>query len=192
MTALVLAIAAFVLGLVPLLGFLTWIPAIVAVVLGAVVLARRFGGRGFALTGVILGSVAVLTGLVISGAMVSAVSGATSAATVGPAQEQAYLEAALDAVSVGMGASPLAGDARQAAHEKADAQLLKSGYSTCQEFARDRVSAADAADSFVKGFAKSGGSEADARRVGKTFILTIAKYLCPQRLDEAERVAAAL
>jgi hypothetical protein len=98
MSAFVLAVAAFVLGLVPFLGFITWIMAVVAVVLGAIALNRRVQGRGFAATGVILGLVAIVTGFAISGATLGKVSQTTpqvhAAATDPPATTAAAPAAA--------------------------------------------------------------------------------------------------
>jgi hypothetical protein len=88
LVALILAIAALVLGLIPFLGFLTWIPAAVAIVLAIIALARK-SQRGMAVGALIAGAIAVFSGPVESGAAVAALAGHAQAASVAPASTAA-------------------------------------------------------------------------------------------------------
>lgn len=61
-TAFIISIIAFVLGCIWFLGFVSWIPAVVAVVLAIVGLARPHLPKGFAIAGLIIGLVALVAG----------------------------------------------------------------------------------------------------------------------------------
>lgn len=60
LTAGWLAIAGAALALIPFVGLLTWLLPLAAVIVGIVALARRAEGRGWAITGVVLGVLGML------------------------------------------------------------------------------------------------------------------------------------
>ncbi|WP_309620743.1 DUF4190 domain-containing protein [Salinibacterium sp.] len=64
--ALVLGIVAFVCAIIPGLSFVAFLPAFAALVFGIVALATGAPGRGKAITGVILGPIAVLVAIIVS------------------------------------------------------------------------------------------------------------------------------
>ncbi|OUE30493.1 hypothetical protein BFL35_09910 [Clavibacter michiganensis] len=61
-----MAVVAFLGAFIPFLDYVTAVPALVAVVLGIVSLARRMDGKPLALTGVILGAVAFVLSIVLA------------------------------------------------------------------------------------------------------------------------------
>ena len=64
--ALVVGIAGFLGAFIPFLNYVTAVPALVAVVLGIVSLARRMDGKPLALTGLILGAVGFVLSIVLA------------------------------------------------------------------------------------------------------------------------------
>ncbi|WP_437583440.1 DUF4190 domain-containing protein [Paramicrobacterium sp. CJ85] len=64
--ALLLGIITVILAFVPIVGMVSWIAAIVGLVLGIIALARRLAGRGMAITGIVLSSVAVILSIVMT------------------------------------------------------------------------------------------------------------------------------
>lgn len=66
MAALVLGITAIILSFIPLIGFVSYPLAILAIILGFVSLARKKPGNGQALAGTILGAVALVIAIVVS------------------------------------------------------------------------------------------------------------------------------
>lgn len=188
--AFVLALVALLLmgaanRLVPLLGLVVWVPALIAVALGVIALARRARGRGLAIA-------AIITSVVAVGGAVSTL-GQRSAPVprVDAAHEQQYLDAVLDRVSSDMGASPLTGGARTAAHKKLDKEALDAGYEACREM-RNGASADEFAQGVLESIGSSNVSNAQGRKVAKTMVITMGEYLCPQYLDEAQAIADAL
>ena len=71
LAALVLGIVAFVCAVIPGLSFVAFVPAAAALIFGIVALATRAPGRGKALTGVILGPIAVLVAIIVSVATIA-------------------------------------------------------------------------------------------------------------------------
>ncbi|MBM7389526.1 hypothetical protein JOE37_002520 [Clavibacter michiganensis] len=82
--ALVVGIATFLGALIPFLNYVMLVPAVVAVVLGIVSLARRMDGKPLAVTGIVLGAVgfvlSVVLAVVYTFAFVSSVSDAVESA----------------------------------------------------------------------------------------------------------------
>jgi hypothetical protein len=64
--ALIVGIAGFLGAFIPFLNYVTAIPALVAVVLGIISLARRMDGKPLALTGLILGAVGFVLSIVLA------------------------------------------------------------------------------------------------------------------------------
>lgn len=71
-SAMVVGIVAMVCAVIPGLSFVAFLPAIAAAVLGVVALATKKPKRGSALTGVILGPIALLAAIIVSVAAISA------------------------------------------------------------------------------------------------------------------------
>ncbi len=69
--AMIAGIVAIVSAVIPGLSFVTWIPAIAAIVLGVIALIKKTPRRGQALTGVILGPIAWLVAIIVSVAAVT-------------------------------------------------------------------------------------------------------------------------
>ncbi|MCJ1709913.1 DUF4190 domain-containing protein [Clavibacter michiganensis subsp. phaseoli] len=82
--ALVVGIATFLGALIPFLNYVMLVPAVVAVVLGIVSLARRMDGKPLAVTGIVLGAVgfvlSVVLAVVYTFAFVSSVTDAVESA----------------------------------------------------------------------------------------------------------------
>lgn len=66
LAALVLGIVAIVCAFIPGLSFVAFLPAFVALIMGIVALVTKAPGRGKALTGVILGPIALLVAIIVS------------------------------------------------------------------------------------------------------------------------------
>ena len=79
LAALVVGILAMVMAVIPVVSFIAFVPAIAAAVLGLIALIRHAAGRGRALTGLILGAVALVVAVVVS--LVTIVAAANSTAT---------------------------------------------------------------------------------------------------------------
>jgi hypothetical protein len=72
--ALILGIVAFVLAVIPGPSFVAFLPALAAAALGVIALVKRYPRRGLALSGVILGAVALFIAVIVS--IVAIVAGA--------------------------------------------------------------------------------------------------------------------
>jgi hypothetical protein len=83
--ALVLGIVAIVSAVIPGLSFVAWVPAVVALTLGTVALVRKSGGRGKALSGVILGPIAIIIAIGVSIAAIAGLAPRIDNAPDGPA-----------------------------------------------------------------------------------------------------------
>jgi hypothetical protein len=81
--ALVLGIVAIVMAIIPGPSFAAFIPAILAGIFGVVTLRRTTSGRGGALTGTILGPVALLVAIIVSIVTIAAGAGAVNQASSG-------------------------------------------------------------------------------------------------------------
>lgn len=66
LAALIVGIVAMVFAVIPGLCFVAFIPALVALILGIVALAKKHPHRGRALSGVILGTVALIVAIIVS------------------------------------------------------------------------------------------------------------------------------
>src|SRR4051794_10742673 len=62
-TALILGICAFVLGLLPLVGFGSWFLGLLAVIFGGIGVTRKFRPKGLSIAGLILGAISIITSL---------------------------------------------------------------------------------------------------------------------------------
>ncbi|PPF53213.1 DUF4190 domain-containing protein, partial [Clavibacter michiganensis] len=90
--ALVVGIAAVLGAFIPFLNYVTAIPALVAVVLGIVSLARRMDGKSLALTGLILGAVGFVLSIVLALVYTFAFVGSVTEAleTAGPGSDPGF------------------------------------------------------------------------------------------------------
>lgn len=77
LAALIVGIVAIVCAVIPGLSFIAFLPAITAAVLGIVGLVSKAPGRGKALTGVILGPVALLIAIIVSVGVIAGGVGST-------------------------------------------------------------------------------------------------------------------
>lgn len=73
--AMIAGIVALVSALAPGLSFVAWMPAIAAIVLGVIALARKTSRRGQALTGVILGPIAWIVAIAVSVGAIAGLAG---------------------------------------------------------------------------------------------------------------------
>ncbi|NQX12278.1 DUF308 domain-containing protein [Microbacteriaceae bacterium VKM Ac-2855] len=73
LAALIVGIVAFVFGIIPLLSFLAWLPALVAIGLGIAGLVVKNKKRLTAWIGLALGVLAIIVGIIVSVASVAAV-----------------------------------------------------------------------------------------------------------------------
>src|SRR4051812_21809011 len=76
--ALVLGILALLFAFIPILSFIAWLPALVAIALGIAGLVARNRRRGTAIAGLSLGVAAVIVSIAVSVVSVAAVAGAAS------------------------------------------------------------------------------------------------------------------
>jgi hypothetical protein len=65
-TALILGICGFVLGLIPFVGFGSWFLGLLAVIFGGIGLTRKFRPKGSSIAGLVVGAIALITSLVFA------------------------------------------------------------------------------------------------------------------------------
>jgi hypothetical protein len=97
---LILGICAFVLGLIPFVGFASWFLGLLAVIFGVIGATRKFRPKRTSIVGLIIGAVSIITSLACAFAYT-----ASFAAAVSSSLESAKSEAS-SAASAGTVASP--------------------------------------------------------------------------------------
>jgi hypothetical protein len=110
LAALILGIVAAVFAIIPGPSFAAFIPAILAVVLGIVALARKTPRRGFALSGVILGAASLLVAIIVS--IVTIVAGAGLVSRTGSLESGSSSSSTLSEVSKPIPAATITHDGK--------------------------------------------------------------------------------
>jgi hypothetical protein len=62
-TALILGICAFVLGMIPFVGFASWFLGLLAVIFGGIGLTRKFRPKRSSIAGLVIGAISIITSL---------------------------------------------------------------------------------------------------------------------------------